>query len=95
MQLTVNQWVVGSSPTLGAMMIDIESRMKAQRTYCDRYDLLGKKVKLVSTTDQYTILKPGDIGTVNYIDDYGTIHISWENGSKLGLIPGEDKWEYV
>jgi hypothetical protein len=77
------------------MMIDIESRIKAQRAYCERYDLLGKKVKLVSTTDPYTLLKPGETGIINYIDDYGTIHVCWENGSRLGLIPGEDKWEYV
>jgi hypothetical protein len=77
------------------MMIDIESRIKAQRLHCERYDLLGKRVKLVSTTDQYTKLVPGDEGIINFIDDYGTIHICWDNGSRLGLIPGEDKWELI
>jgi len=47
-------------------------------------------IKLVFTSDQYTKLKPGDKGTVHYIDDLGTVHIQWDNGSTLGMIIGED-----
>jgi len=80
---TVNPLVVGSSPTLGAM----------NRINMDH--LIGRKVELISTTDDYTKLEPGSIGIVNFIDDNGTVFINWENGSRLGLIPGVDKWRYI
>ena len=38
---------------------------------------------------------PGTIGTVDFIDDAGTIHMSWETGSSLGLIPETDSFEVI
>ena len=58
-------------------------------------DLKGKRIELISTSDPYTTLKPGDGGTVDFVDDIGTIHISWDNGSKLGLVPGEDRFKIL
>ena len=40
--------------------------------------------------DPYTSLTTGDKGTVRHIDDMGTIHISWDCGSTLGAVYGED-----
>ena len=56
---------------------------------------VGDRVELVSTTDPYTSLKPGDQGTVFSIDALGTVHIKWDNGSNLGLVPGVDKWRVI
>ena len=56
---------------------------------------VGKKVQLVYTDDQYTKLKPGDFGVVRLVDDCGTIHVNWEDGSNLGLIPGVDKFHII
>lgn len=53
----------------------------------------GDRVRLISTSDPYARLHPGDEGTVTFVDDAGTIHVTWDNGSTLGLIPGEDEWE--
>ena len=50
-----------------------------------------QRVELISTTDEYTTLVPGDKGTVRLVDDIGTIHINWDNGNTLGMIPGEDQ----
>ncbi len=50
----------------------------------------GARVELVSMSDPYTTLKPGDRGTVNFVDDTATIFISWDNGSGLGVVYGED-----
>ena len=55
--------------------------------------IIGKNIELIKTTDPYTELKPGDRGIVQFIDDIGTIHIKWDNGSTLGLIPGEDQYK--
>lgn len=57
--------------------------------------LTGKRVRLSYTSDQYTHLKPGDEGTVDHIDDAGTVHVNWDNGSGLGLIPGEDRFVVI
>lgn len=51
----------------------------------------GTRVELVSMNDPYnTKLKPGDLGTVMNVDDIGTIHISWDCNSSLGIVYGED-----
>ena len=55
----------------------------------------GKRIELISTTDPYTELKPGDRGTVDFVDDMGTIHVTWGNGSQLGLVPGEDRYKLL
>ena len=50
----------------------------------------GTRVELVYMHDQYTKLTAGDKGTVRCVDDMGTIHISWDCGSSLGAVYGED-----
>jgi hypothetical protein len=50
----------------------------------------GTRVELVSMNDPYTALKPGDKGTVSFVDDIGTIFVRWDNGSGLGVAFGAD-----
>ena len=38
---------------------------------------------------------PGMTGTVQTIDDIGTIHVNWDNGSSLGLIPRVDRFRRI
>jgi urease beta subunit len=52
----------------------------------------GDRVQLISTTDPYTRLEPGVRGTVRLVDAVGTVHVDWDNGSRLGLVPDEDQW---
>lgn len=56
---------------------------------------VGKRIRLISTNDEYTSLKPGDLGTINFIDDTGTIFAQWDNGSNLGLLPDIDRFEIL
>lgn len=51
----------------------------------------GDRVELVSTTDPHTRLCPGDRGMVTRVDSLGTVHVRWDSGSTLGMIPGEDE----
>ena len=37
----------------------------------------------------------GTVGIVSYVDDAGTLHVRWENGSMLGLVPGKDKFRIL
>ena len=34
----------------------------------------------------------GTRGTVKVVDDMGSIHMQWDNGRTLALIPGEDRF---
>lgn len=56
---------------------------------------VGRRVEFVCSSDPYTKLKPGDQGVIEDVDDLGTRHIKWDNGSKLGLIPKIDGWVYL
>jgi len=53
---------------------------------------VGDRVVLVATTDPWTRLRPGAVGTVGFVDSLGTVHVDWDSGSRLGLVPGEDHW---
>lgn len=50
----------------------------------------GCRVELVQMNDPYSTLKPGDKGTVDFIDDTGTIFCNWDIGSTLGVVYGQD-----
>ena len=52
----------------------------------------GDRVQLVWTSDPWTKLRPGERGTVIDVDSVGTVHVDWDCGSNLGLIPGQDSW---
>lgn len=54
----------------------------------------NKVVKLVVMDDPQAPEK-GTLGYVRSIDDAGQIHVSWETGSSLALIPDQDEFEYV
>lgn len=51
-----------------------------------RDEYIGRRVRLIGTSDPYTTLVAGDEGTVSYVDDTGTVFVDWDNGSMLGLI---------
>ena len=38
---------------------------------------------------------PGTKGEIKYIDDFGTIHVAWENGSSVGLIFPVDNFKVI
>ena len=50
----------------------------------------GCEVELIHMDD---IQAPpaGTHGTVMFVDDIGTIHVAWHNGSCLGVAFGEDR----
>lgn len=49
----------------------------------------GTRIELVRMEDSQAI-QPGTKGTVTFIDDMGTIHMQWDDGRTLGLIPTVD-----
>ena len=65
-------------------------RKEIVEAVCARYPM-GTRVELVSMNDPYSKLKPGDRGTVKSVDDTGTVFVSWDCGSGLGVVYGEDR----
>ena len=40
-------------------------------------------------------IPPGTKGAVLFVDNIGTVHCRFENGRRLGLVPGEDSFSIV
>lgn len=57
--------------------------------------LKGMRVELIQMEDPHTKLKKGDKGTVDFVDDIGQLHVKWDSGSTLALIPGVDIWKLI
>lgn len=54
----------------------------------------GTKVELIRMDDIQAPPK-GTKGVVVAVDDIGTIHVDWENGSSLGIVYGEDSCKII
>lgn len=50
----------------------------------------GTEVVLIEMCDPYREMPAGMKGKVLCVDDTGTVHIAWENGSTLGAVYGFD-----
>ena len=55
----------------------------------------GARIKINEMNDPYHPVPSGTLGTVNRVDDAGTIHMKWDNGQSLGLIDEEDDFTVV
>lgn len=56
---------------------------------------VGSRIQINELNDPYSKLKSGEAGNLLFIDDIGTYHVKWDNGSTLGLIPGEDRFSIL
>lgn len=52
----------------------------------------GTRVECINMEDPYSPVPPGTRGTVKHVDDMATVHVSWDSGSSLGLVYGEDSF---
>ena len=56
----------------------------------------GTRVELLHMSDPYNrSLHAGSLGTVDFVDDAGTVVCKWDCGSGLGLIVGEDEFRII
>lgn len=55
----------------------------------------GMKIRLIKMYDYIAPISPLTTGFIEHIDDIGTLHILWEDGKRLGLIPGVDEFEVI
>ena len=84
-QRTVNPFVVGSSPTLGAMT----------KYKYDYSHLLHKQIEITHLYKPSLIARLGDIGSISIIYPNGTVSVELQNGSNINLVPTLDKWKFL
>ena len=53
------------------------------------------RVRLIEMRDEFRDMPAGLEGNVMHVDDAGTIHVRWDNGSGLGVVFGVDKIEKI
>lgn len=49
------------------------------------------RIELELMVDAYAV-PSGTRGTVDHVDDMGSVHIKWDNGRTLAAIPGVDSF---
>lgn len=52
----------------------------------------GTRILLKHMGDDPRPIEPNTRGTVRHVDDMGTVHCDFDNGRRLGLVPGEDSF---
>ena len=55
----------------------------------------GTRIELIHMDDPYGPNEAGTQGTVEGVDDAGTLHMRWDNGRTLGIVPGEDQFKVI
>jgi hypothetical protein len=56
---------------------------------------VGTRIELISMDDPHAPIEPGTQGTIEFIDDAGGLHMKWDNGRTLGIVPGEDSFKVI
>ena len=54
----------------------------------------GMRVRMIHMDDERPV-DEGLEGTIEKIDDLGTLHVKWDDGRLLGVIPNEDDYELL
>ena len=62
--------------------------------YKDMYPK-GTRIELIEMNDDLCPVLSGTKGTVECVDDVGQIHMRWDNGRTLALVPGEDSFRKI
>lgn len=57
--------------------------------------LEGKRIEMIETGNVEPRLSKGEKGTIREVDGEGTIHVEWDNGCRLGVIPKFDKFKII
>ena len=57
---------------------------------------VGDRIELLEMTDTWTKLEKGSRGTVAKIEtDQDLIWVNWDNGEKLAILDGIDKYKII
>ena len=68
-------------------------RQRRKAEYLKKAYPPGTRIVLNSMGDDPRLIQSGMRGTVEAVDDIGTVHCEFDNGRRLGLIEGEDDFK--
>ncbi len=71
------------------------NRFEAERRFAQRMKdnyPPGTRIMLLSMDDPYAPIPSGAKSTVVHVDDAAQIHMKWDNGRTLAIVPGEDSF---
>ena len=69
------------------------NKFESERRFAERMKRCyppGTRLLLLSMDDPYAPIPSGLRGTVEHVDDAAQIHMRWDNGRTLAIIPEED-----
>lgn len=72
-------------------MNEFDYLQKQTARYKEAYPA-GTRVMLLHMGDDPRPIEDNTRGTVVCVDDIGTVHCNFDNGRRLGLVPGEDEF---
>lgn len=72
-------------------MNEFDYLQKQAARYKEAYPT-GTRVMLLHMGDDPRPIEDNTRGTVVCVDDIGTVHCNFDNGRRLGLVPGEDQF---
>ena len=55
----------------------------------------GTRIRLIEMNDPYALVPPGTEGSIVHIDDQCQLHMEWDNGRTLAVIPGVDRFSII
>lgn len=55
----------------------------------------GTRIEVIAMGDDPRPIEPGTKGTVEVVDDMGTVHCTFDNGRRLGLIHNVDVFQKI
>ena len=80
----------------------IKGKKVKKMSYWDRLEKEAKRTKaaypegtrlmLLHMDDAHAPVPEGTKGTVKHVDDLGQIHMEWDNGRTLAIVPGVDSF---
>ncbi len=68
------------------------NKFESERRFAERMKRCyppGTRLLLLSMDDPYAPIPSGMRGTVEHVDDAAQIHMRWDNGGTLAIIPEE------
>lgn len=75
-------------------MNDFMMEMRMAKIYKERYPA-GTRIEMLCMGSDPHPIEPGTRGTVVHVDDIGQIHMKWDNGRTLAIVPSEDAFKII
>ena len=54
----------------------------------------GRKIKVIHMFEEDNSMD-GAVGVIDYVDAIGNVHINWDNGRGLALVPEKDEYVFL